>query len=80
MKELIVRVAIKPNIVLDDLKKFGFNWIHADPEKGVHWTNTNGITIYSSDRIIHYDKLTQAVLDTILALCCAGLAIIVKPA
>lgn len=78
MKELVIHAVIKSDVVLDDLKKFGFNWLHADNEKGVHWTTPSGITIYGSDRLVRYNKLTQAVLDTILAMSCAGLLTILK--
>lgn len=74
---LVVQAKVKANVVLDDLRKCGFNWIRCDSENGVHWTK-GGVTIYSNDRKVRYKKLTQEVLDTILSLCCAGLIVILK--
>lgn len=65
---------------MEELKRFGFDWLSADVIKGICWATKSGIKILSSDRIVRYDKLTQEVLDTILTMCCAGLLIISKSA
>ena len=72
---LSIRAKIKPDFELDELKRYGFNWVYCDQENGVHWTKGD-VTIYSNSREVVYKKLTQEVLNCILLLCCKGLLII----
>ena len=68
MNKLEIKLKLKKDA---DLSLYGFVWKIYEPSTGTCWTN-GYITYYSKTEQIVYDKMSQEVLDSLLALVSAG--------